>query len=761
MASLEDDDRPAPHGSEIRSLISDYRAQREAWRAKAQDLARMRDSLRVAAGREAQTIVASAQREVAHLLDRAQADLAALTEQVEALGEPADEAPPEGRAPREPADADDRVNILLEVEAILQAALREVRGVGDEAHTGLAALSARAADLRVHDEPDAGAGARQGPEAAADAAAPSEGQSQADAQTEARETPVEPASLEELQVGVETPPAEGIPPRERREYELLVEELRPAETVASPTEAAAAPDAAAGEALGRVDLETLAVDAVPFPTSRDPAKPVDDLRVPAPMHEVAPALPEHRDEAPVVLEKGPRDIAPARLDWPSPATVYARLTTEPAAAAQPREVSRPALETRPLGRAPGRDPVWPSSIPAIAEPELFPASAPASPLPRSLRTVVATFVVAGAVILAGTGWWLWRSGAVDRQPADAALAASPAASPAPDTTSSRTGEPAASAARAAALPAPRSSVAVRLEVTRTAWIRVTVDGRVVAAREFEPRGSEVFTGAKEVLVRAGDAGAVRIAVNDGDPITLGRDGQAVTRRFALDDSPTPASPASALMAAATPAPGGAVGTSGTVTTPPSASGAGTTTAAGTIADRPPAAPPLSPPAAASGSPAAAPAGTAASAARGAADASAGIPASAASGVGATEDPLALEKQFVRAATRWFEAYHRQDRAAMAAFSSGQPTVSDERSDAERMPRSVPGVRRTFQDVHLQVITESAVFTTRMTERFDEPGTGRTRESESFVSQLWTRRAGVWQLEDVRVVAAARLNQTFR
>ena len=343
MASLEDDDRPAQHVAKIGSLISDYRAQREAWRAKAQDLARMRDNLRTAAGREAQTIVASAQQEVERLLDRAQADLAALTEQVEALGEAADEAPPEGRATGGPAEADDRVNILLEVEAILQAALREVRGVGEEAHTGLAALSARAAELRVHDEPDAGAGDRQGPEAAADAAVSAGGQSEADARAELRQTPAESASLEEPQVGVEPPPADVVPPRERLEYELLVEELRPVETAASPTEATAPPDVAAGESLARVDLETLAVDAAPVPTTRGPAEPVADRGVAAPMAEVAAVLPGNRDEVPVVAETWPHGIAAARPDWPSPAAVYARLTAEPVAAARPRQVGPPAL----------------------------------------------------------------------------------------------------------------------------------------------------------------------------------------------------------------------------------------------------------------------------------------------------------------------------------------------------------------------------------------------------------------------------------
>jgi hypothetical protein len=98
---------------------------------------------------------------------------------------------------------------------------------------------------------------------------------------------------------------------------------------------------------------------------------------------------------------------------------------------------------------------------------------------------------------------------------------------------------------------------------------------------------------------------------------------------------------------------------------------------------------------------------------------------------------------------------------MAAFSSGPPSVSDERTDAERAPRGSAGVRRAFEDVRLQLVTENAVFTTKMTERFDDPATGRPRQLDSFVSQLWTLRAGIWQLEDVRVVPTSKLRQNFR
>jgi len=294
---------------------------------------------------------------------------------------------------------------------------------------------------------------------------------------------------------------------------------------------------------------------------------------------------------------------------------------------------------------------------------------------------------------------------------------------------------------------------------RPAWLRVTVDDRVVAAREFAPGETQVFKGARDVQIRAGDAGAVRVSVGGAPAAPLGRDGLSITRRFALDDPVAPA-------ASTSPTPGTAPTSGGS--NDPSATSPGPKTDAfsgsGLVdADRAvvPAAALIQPPAASN---AVTPAAAAAPAPRAAAPSVAGIAAAGPAGGASSGESVthsALETQFVRAVVRWFEAYQRQDRAGMAAFSSGPPSVSDERTDSERAPRSAGGVRRTFEDVRLQLVTENAVFTTKMTERFDDPSTGRSTQLDSFVSQLWTLRGGVWQLEDVRVVPTSKLKQNFR
>jgi len=401
--------------------------------------------------------------------------------------------------------------------------------------------------------------------------------------------------------------------------------------------------------------------------------------------------------------------------------------------------------------------------------------APRSGLPRSLRTFIAAFTVLGALTLAATGWWLWQSRgghfaltnpvASASTPAPSAVPPANATSPA-STTGANPGAAAPGDTSAVppgapesepAAPAPTSSeLAVRVEVVRLSWLRVTVDDRVVAVREFQPGESQVFKGSREVQIRAGDAGAVRVAVDGGESVPLGRDGQSVTRRFAAPDAPPPA--------AATPPVSGvvpdSVGTNGPLATTPTSRGDGSSGAGLADAGRQvaPAAAMIQPPVAVSNT--AVPSAAASAVPRGG-DMPGGIPASGPGGAGESVTHSTLEGQFVRAVGRWFESYQRQDRAGMSAFSSGPPSVSDERTDGERAPRGSAGVRRTFEDIRLQLVTENAVFTTKMTERFDDPASGRPRQLDSFVSQLWTLRAGVWQLEDVRVVPTSKLRQNFR
>ena len=124
---------------------------------------------------------------------------------------------------------------------------------------------------------------------------------------------------------------------------------------------------------------------------------------------------------------------------------------------------------------------------------------------------------------------------------------------------------------------------------------------------------------------------------------------------------------------------------------------------------------------------------------------------------AENTPPAVRQELLNAAERWLDAYYLQDAARMKALSTPAVTLSDERKPEERLPAGLSGVRRTLSDATVQVFGSDAILTAKITERSDVSG----RESASFISQMWTRRGGVWQVTDVRVVSAASVARAFK
>ena len=97
---------------------------------------------------------------------------------------------------------------------------------------------------------------------------------------------------------------------------------------------------------------------------------------------------------------------------------------------------------------------------------------------------------------------------------------------------------------------------------------------------------------------------------------------------------------------------------------------------------------------------------------------------------------------------------------MIAVSGTQVSVSDERGAAERLPNGLTGVRRSLEDVNVQVFGADAILTARMTERMDDAGAGKMAQSVAFVSHFWTQKNGQWQLHDVRIVSASTLSRAI-
>lgn len=95
-----------------------------------------------------------------------------------------------------------------------------------------------------------------------------------------------------------------------------------------------------------------------------------------------------------------------------------------------------------------------------------------------------------------------------------------------------TGSPAASAAPspvappAAASPSPVSDKPVRVDVTLTAqsWLRVQVDGKTDYEGVLSEGTQRTWTADQQVIVRAGNAGGVMVAYNNGQAKPLGEPG---------------------------------------------------------------------------------------------------------------------------------------------------------------------------------------------------------------------------------------------
>jgi hypothetical protein len=65
------------------------------------------------------------------------------------------------------------------------------------------------------------------------------------------------------------------------------------------------------------------------------------------------------------------------------------------------------------------------------------------------------------------------------------------------------------------------------------------DGERVVYGLIEPGTHVVVEGRRQISLRLGDAGAVRLSVNDGPSRTPGRDGEVVELNVTSDDVPAP------------------------------------------------------------------------------------------------------------------------------------------------------------------------------------------------------------------------------
>jgi hypothetical protein len=406
----------------------------------------------------------------------------------------------------------------------------------------------------------------------------------------------------------------------------------------------------------------------------------------------------------------------------------------------------------------------------------FPIDAVPVPSSRRARMFVGLFGVVGIAVLVATIVWMRSDNkpaardtakqsaaaqSASSKPAASTAATTPTTTPSPATAPSPT--PVANTAAT-----KRSPLSLLVEARRSSWLRTTVDGESDSGRMLAQGETVRLNAQQSVLLRVGDAGAVFVAVNNGQPAPLGRDGQVVTRQFVVESKdrqiqnagaasappPTPNIPQAAATQTQKPAtlPTPIVAGPSNAPTPsvPPPPSLGAPTPVPLV--QPVAATPPRPPA-----PAPTPALEPSASPAGRADATvppAGTPRPDLPAAGGGASPASA---VVAASRQWLDAYHRQDRAIMATLQTDRLQLTDERRTEEKFPATVP-VNRTLDRVSVQIAADTAVLTAVMTERSSD---NAVPPRVSPISQVWEFRANQWRVSQVRLTSEARLNQIFR
>jgi hypothetical protein len=257
-------------------------------------------------------------------------------------------------------------------------------------------------------------------------------------------------------------------------------------------------------------------------------------------------------------------------------------------------------------------------------------------------------------------------------------------------------------------------VSLTLEVRRPVWLRINADGGVDAGRMYQQGERRTIQASRDILLRAGDAGAVFVSLGGAAPMPLGPDGLVRERRFARGGSPAtdPAAPLQTPVRASEVRPlepvvatRGAAGVSATAAVPQRTAAETSTT------EHPQRA--------------------------------------------ATADDFTAEREILERHQRWFDAFERGDRAAMASIASENFSLVDQRP--ERAPAVAGRVERTIQDLRVQVTGGvGAVLSGRIAET-----TADVEATVAMLSEVWIRRGEEWRLVSVRMVPVNAVPSTLQ
>jgi hypothetical protein len=157
--------------------------------------------------------------------------------------------------------------------------------------------------------------------------------------------------------------------------------------------------------------------------------------------------------------------------------------------------------------------------------EAAPAPAAAPAVARRAPWRTPALIAGAAVLLAGGTWATWI--------VTTRTSHNPTAPATPDARS-----PAPSVSRPVTGPANPSAASIsELRTTGAVWVRVIADGERVVERELPANTRVPLTAQKTIVIRAGNAGAVRVTLAGRDQGPLGPEGTVVTRTFSVAQTP--------------------------------------------------------------------------------------------------------------------------------------------------------------------------------------------------------------------------------
>jgi hypothetical protein len=664
---------PADPGASIPSLVEAYRRRRDALRAQMDGLSALQDDIRTAASREGREIIEQARRDVRQTILEARQRLLTLADEVQAALDAelravdGSRGQPDGRSAPihgpHVAGTEALGDLHLDLGAILEWSEPDLATLDNDVKE-LAAVLASPLDAQLVVSDPYGF-----PSEAFLLADPADPSTESAAVTPVEAGPIappaSPASSGTRLASPVGPPARSVAPSGRPQPDARP--LAPGPAAPAATE-------------------------LPAPSEpRHAARPFD-----APERERHPSghgEPSGRQNAsprpPSSNRSGEFPAVPAGSGSAAAATAAPRQATDLSALVT--EIVAHGEDTRAAGLSRGEvadpdDPPAPRPSRSWRAEALFTAAA--MPVSRGSRLVgwlaarghllpVAVGLVVTLMVIAS---WFRESPDPDMVPVDIALRSEEAGA-GEGGSAERVGE---SPVRRAGAEAP-----LRVEARREVWVQVTVDGRQGAGRTLRAGEAQSIAATREVVIRAGDAGALWVSFRGGAAEPLGPDGRVLTRSFPLGSAQ-----GANLVG---------TGSRGPDQAPSSASAA---TATGAQASR------------------------------------------AQSPVARARDEGPPEAQIVAAAERWFESYYR--RLPYDAFgTSHRPSVADGRQPDSRLPEGIREVNRTFDNVQVQVVADTAVYSARMTERGQAGEVLATHASR--VSQVWVRRGTGWQLMDVKLL----------